>query len=411
MVNRTGAGNVGSPDFLFPGSKVVHAVNLECHVDVEAVLLLEMFRRRSFRVVEESDEIAVAKLEEEVHVAPRNVGAGYAIEGECRLAGQSKDILVEPAGLGGVLASVCGVLDISDFCESHCVLFTCLCSTDDLRNLARNPKSHKNVYNTGKCVSSRVTVPGMIGPLRDRRLQQQDVLRGDNFQRYIKSQEGNGDMSVIKQVPRNEITNETIRRYFNRLFGPDRDPIDTPGTATGTPGDWWSVFALSEDIFQHSVDGFALYRNPDRKLDPVLRELGQTRAGWVVGSQFVYSQHCKSLRGLGVPDDKIAAIPHWTVSELFDDKERAVLAYADCLAGANGRTPVAVFDKLKTFLSDLEIFEFTYITSLYAMHAVMTRALRLEFDDRDEPIVEVAAPEGFSALDFLGGRPAGEGKT
>lgn len=32
----------------------------------------------------------------------------------------------------------------------------------------------------------------------------------------------------------------------------------------------------------------------------------------------------------------------------------------------------------------------------------MSRALRTEFDDRDDPVVEVAAPEGFDALDFLG---------
>ena len=31
-------------------------------------------------------------------------------------------------------------------------------------------------------------------------------------------------------------------------------------------------------------------------LDPALRELGQTRAGWLRGSQFVFSQHCKSCR-------------------------------------------------------------------------------------------------------------------
>ena len=31
----------------------------------------------------------------------------------------------------------------------------------------------------------------------------------------------------------------------------------------------------------------------------------------------------------------------------------------------------------------------------------MTRALRLEFDDRDDPIVEVAAAEEFKAADFL----------
>jgi hypothetical protein len=35
------------------------------------------------------------------------------------------------------------------------------------------------------------------------------------------------------------------------------------------------------------------------------------------------------------------------------------------------------------------------------MHAVMVRAMRLEFDDRDDPIVEVAAPGDFKARDFL----------
>ena len=218
-------------------------------------------------------------------------------------------------------------------------------------------------------------------------------------------------MSILRPVPRveAEAKTETIKRYFTRLFGPTRDPIKEPGTATGTPGDWWSVFAISPDIFQHAVDGFALYRNPCRTIDPVLRELGQTRAGWVKGSQFVFSQHCKSLRGLGVSEEKIAAVAHWAVSDVFDDRERAVLAYADCLTGASGRVPLEVFEKLKTFLSDEQILEFTYITCLYDMHAVMTRALRLEYDAREEPIVEIAAPEGFSAADFLGGsRPTGQ---
>lgn len=213
-------------------------------------------------------------------------------------------------------------------------------------------------------------------------------------------------MPVLRQVPRSEVTAEVVDRYYTRLFG-ERDPVAEPGTATGTPGDWWTVYALAPDIFQHAVDGFAVYRHPARRIDPVLRELGQTRAGWVKSSQFVFSQHCKSLRGLGVSDDKIAAIPHWTVADCFNEQERAVLAYADCLSQAGGRVPLAVFDKLKTFWDDEQILEFTYITCLYDMHAVITRALRLEFDDRDDPIVEVAAPEGFSATDFLAPRPAG----
>jgi len=207
-------------------------------------------------------------------------------------------------------------------------------------------------------------------------------------------------MPRLRQVPRAEATAPIVLKMYNALFG-DRDPVSQPGSATGTPGDWWTVFALAPDILQHAVDGFAVYRHPDRRIDPLLRELGQTRAGWVKGSQFVFSQHCKSLRGLGVAEEKIAAVPYWTVSDLFDDKERAVLAYADCLAQAGGRTPDAVFDKLREFWDDEQIFEFTYITCLYDMHAVIARALRLEFDDRADPIVEVAAPASFAGADFL----------
>lgn len=205
-------------------------------------------------------------------------------------------------------------------------------------------------------------------------------------------------MPRLRQVRRHETDDELILQMYDQLFG-HRDPVAEPGTSTGTPGDWWTVFALVPDVFRHAVQGFGLYRSPKRLLDPVLRELGQTRAGWVRGSQFVYSQHCKSCRGLGMADDKIAAIPAWQVSDLFSPVERAVLAYTDCLVLDGGRTPDAVFDTLREHLIDEEILELTYITAMYDMHAVMTRALRLEFDDRDEPIVEVAAPEGFAGFD------------
>ncbi len=207
-------------------------------------------------------------------------------------------------------------------------------------------------------------------------------------------------MRRLRQVPRAEVDPGVGLRMYNLLFG-DRDPVAEPGTATGTPGDWWTVFALVPDCLHHAVQGFGFYRSPDRKIDPVLRELGQTRAGWVKGSQFVFSQHCKSLRGLGVSEAKISAVPHWPVATCFDARERAVLAYTDCLTLQNGRTPDAVFDTLKTFLSDEEILEFTYITCMYDMHAVMNRALRLEFDDRDDPVVEVPTSSDFTGRDFL----------
>jgi alkylhydroperoxidase family enzyme len=205
-------------------------------------------------------------------------------------------------------------------------------------------------------------------------------------------------MPRLKEIPKAEVSSETVLRYYKALFG-ERDPVAEPGTATGTPGNWWSVFANSPDVFDHAVNGFALYRG-QRKLDPVLRELGQTRVGWATGSQFVFSQHCKSLRGLKVSEERIAAIPSWQTADCYSKEERAVLAYTDCLA-AGGRTPDGVFEALKAFLSDEEIMELTYIVCMYGMHAVISRALRLEYDDRDDPIVEIAAPQDFAQRDFL----------
>ena len=201
-------------------------------------------------------------------------------------------------------------------------------------------------------------------------------------------------MPRLRQVPRSE-ADPIATVMYDMLFG-ERDPVAEPGTETGTPGDWWTVFALVPDCLKHAIEGFQFYRDPARKLDPQLRELGQTRAGYTRSSQFVFSQHCKSCRSVGLSEDKIQAIPHWGVSDCFSDLERAVLAYTDALVLEGGRVSDAVFDKLKSELSDEEILELTYITALYEMHAVMSRALRLEYDDVDERIVEVAAPQGGS---------------
>lgn len=207
-------------------------------------------------------------------------------------------------------------------------------------------------------------------------------------------------MPRLREVPKSPDNAPIVQAMYQLLFG-DRDPVAQPGTDTGTPGNWWTVFALVPDALDHAVRGFQFYRSPKRLIDPVLRELGQTRAGFAKGSQFVFSQHCKSLRGLKVSEEKIAAIPHWPVATCFSAQERAVLAYTDCLVLQGGRVPEEIFTALKSFLSDEQILEFTYITCLYDMHAVMSRALRTEFDDRDEAIVEIAAPQGFSAADFM----------
>lgn len=199
-------------------------------------------------------------------------------------------------------------------------------------------------------------------------------------------------------MPRAEVTDERILFFYDRLFAPDRDPAVDHGTATGTPGDWWTVFAQSPAVFRHAVAGFALYRAAD--IAPELRELGQCRAGWARGSSFVFSQHCKQMRALGMPEDKIAAVAYWTTADCFSPLERAVLAYTDGLVLEGGRVHDEVMAVLRSHLTDSQVLQLTYITCMYDMHATMSKALKLEYDDRPEPVAEVAAPEGYGARDI-----------
>ena len=94
----------------------------------------------------------------------------------------------------------------------------------------------------------------------------------------------------------------------------------------------------------------------------------------------------------------------WSTASCFDNAERAVLAYTDCLAFDHGRVPDGVFRSLREHLGDEQILELTYITTLYLQHAVMSRALQTEFDDRPDPIVEVPNPSGDNSAAARPGR-------
>src|SRR5205085_1557461 len=98
----------------------------------------------------------------------------------------------------------------------------------------------------------------------------------------------------LREVSRREATAGVVLTMYDRLFG-DKDPVEDPGTRTGTPGNWWTVYALVPDILEHAATGFSVFAT-GRQIKPALRELGQIRAGWARGSKFVFSQHCKAGR-------------------------------------------------------------------------------------------------------------------
>jgi alkylhydroperoxidase family enzyme len=198
-----------------------------------------------------------------------------------------------------------------------------------------------------------------------------------------------------------------VLEAYDRLF-PGKDPVSQPGTATGTPGSWWTVMALVPEVmtsFQASTRAI----NNLTALTPYQKELGLLRAGFGKGSKFVYSQHCKAARRAGIPEEKIEAISAWASSPLFNQMERSVLAYADELVLADGRVQDATVARLKEHLSDEAVLELTYAVALYGAFAVFSRGLRLEYDDVEERLVEVPAPTAEGAAADIGAVVSGRG--
>src|ERR1700680_2413472 len=194
----------------------------------------------------------------------------------------------------------------------------------------------------------------------------------------------------LRQVSKRDAS-PAVLKIYQELFG-DRDPVAQPGTATGTPGDYWTTFALVPDLLFNARTSLSLLLSPGRALPANLRELAIIRTGIVGDSRFEYSQHLKVARMVKVPDDKLDAIKGWSTSDKFTPAERAGMAATDELVGRN-LVEDETFAELKKHLSDPEILELFYVVGLWRMHGMIVRALHLEFDsDTTARMKEVPAP-------------------
>ncbi len=203
-------------------------------------------------------------------------------------------------------------------------------------------------------------------------------------------------MPRVGQVARDDAA-PSAREHYQRLFG-DRDPVAEPGTATGTTGDWWTVYANVPDQLDAMVDLMRTFRAPERVVTARQRELTLVRTGFLVGSKFVYSQHVKAARNAGITDTELALVRGgWASSDVLPRDDRALLAYVDEFVRGSGRVSDETFEAIRAVLGDVGVIELTIIAGSYAMQAAMARALRLEYDDVDEHVVEVPAPSADGA--------------
>jgi AhpD family alkylhydroperoxidase len=139
-----------------------------------------------------------------------------------------------------------------------------------------------------------------------------------------------------------------------------------------------------------------LYGRIDRRrspIAPVLRSLVSVRVSQLNGCGFCVDINSATLMKHGVSADKLLGLSTWRNNDLFDDRERVVLDYAETVTTASNRVTDAQIDGLWEFFTDDAIVELTGLIAFQNMSSKFNSALGVE-------------PQGFCRIKGID-RPAG----
>jgi 4-carboxymuconolactone decarboxylase len=118
----------------------------------------------------------------------------------------------------------------------------------------------------------------------------------------------------------------------------------------------------------------------DSGLDLPTRELAILRTAILHHSVYEWQQHVRIGRQAGLGDDRILALHHWRSSELFDERERAMLAYVDAVA-ATEHPAQEIHDELAKHWPRPVVVGINLLAGYYAMTAKFLGAMEVETED------------------------------
>ncbi|AYN96244.1 MULTISPECIES: carboxymuconolactone decarboxylase family protein [Pseudomonas] len=96
-----------------------------------------------------------------------------------------------------------------------------------------------------------------------------------------------------------------------------------------------------------------------------LVELVYLRVSQINGCAYCLGKHAKALREAGMAQTKLDCLAGWRISEHFDAREKAALAWAEILTHVSSQgAPDAVYQPLKEHFSDAQISDLTFAISL-----------------------------------------------
>ena len=115
-----------------------------------------------------------------------------------------------------------------------------------------------------------------------------------------------------------------------------------------------------------------------------LRELLILRAAQLARSRYLWDDHVRFGKEAGLTDERIAQLGVWRESPLYDEDERAALAFTDQLVERGGAGD-DVLAALESRFTPSEVVELTLTVSFYTMAPRVIEALRVPLMYPDDP--------------------------
>jgi alkylhydroperoxidase family enzyme len=132
-----------------------------------------------------------------------------------------------------------------------------------------------------------------------------------------------------------------------------------------------------------------------KKLDPALRWLALQATSTRIGCSWCVDYGYYVGMNEGIDPAKVRAVPHWRQSDLFDDRERAVLGYAEAATACPAAVTDAIASDIRAHLNDAEFVELAAWVALENFRSRFNAGLGLRsegFSDSCE--IPMRVPDG-----------------
>lgn len=162
-------------------------------------------------------------------------------------------------------------------------------------------------------------------------------------------------------------TKDGIAEFFEQLFPGNPSPeIDTGHTglalAAHSPKFAGNLSRLTRSVVLEM--GWTERRD--------LTELAVQAVNLHFRSAFSFETRMPNAEASGIGMERLAALPLWRTSNLFDEEQRLVIEYVDAVA--TGEVPDELFDRVKARYGEKGTVEFTALIGTFSLWAMLINA-------------------------------------